>query len=114
MYCVACTAVARRPPASRPAPRPASYAPRFDLVEGVGVQPAGELRHVRGQRHELHVFGATNSCPAPDLHSGPSLHATCATAALPSSRLPPPGPHLAPLRMPSFRIGRVRRRSTSR
>eukprot|EP00964_Phaeocystis_antarctica_P109114 scaffold73604_cov48-Phaeocystis_antarctica.AAC.2 len=37
--------------------------------------------------------------PAPNLQSSPPPHAACAAVA---RRLPPPGPHLSPHRMPSF------------
>ena len=50
-------------------------------------------------------------CLTPNLQSSPPLHAACATVA---RRLPPPGPHLAPHRMPSFRLGSTRTPSTSR
>jgi hypothetical protein len=39
----ACAAAAPRPPASRPAPRPASHALPFDSAGRVGVQSAAEL-----------------------------------------------------------------------
>ena len=42
----------------------------------------------------------SSPCPAPNLQSSPPMHATtCSAVAL---RLPPPGPHLVPHRMPSF------------
>eukprot|EP00964_Phaeocystis_antarctica_P006491 scaffold3508_cov47-Phaeocystis_antarctica.AAC.1 len=44
-------------------------------------------------------------CPAPNMQSSPPLHAACAAV---SRRLPPPGPHLAPHRMPSVRHSAVR------
>eukprot|EP00964_Phaeocystis_antarctica_P164088 scaffold141506_cov51-Phaeocystis_antarctica.AAC.2 len=48
----------------------------------------------------------SSPCPAPNLQSSPALHAACPAVAC---RLPPPGPHLAPYRMPSVRLsaGRV-------
>jgi len=39
----ACAAAASRPPASQPAPRPASHAPPFDSADRVGVQSVAEL-----------------------------------------------------------------------
>ena len=41
----------------------------------------------------------SSPCPTPNLQSSPPVHAACAAVA---RHLPPPGPHLAPHRMPSF------------
>eukprot|EP00964_Phaeocystis_antarctica_P101259 scaffold66749_cov51-Phaeocystis_antarctica.AAC.3 len=52
------------------------------------------------------MFNVRSSpCPAPNLQSRPALHAACIAVA----RSPPDPPHLAPHRMPSFRLsaGRV-------
>ena len=94
-------------PAPRPAPRPASYA-SFRLSAGrIGVQPATELRHVQRQIHEQHVPRALFPGPCPQSAVEPSP-ARCL-----HRRRPRPscltGPHLAPHRMPSFRLsaGRV-------
>ena len=46
-----------------------------------------------------------------DTKPSPSLHAACTTAA--PTALSPPGPHLALLHLPSLRLGRTRRSSTS-
>ena len=108
----------RRPTSSRPrpTPRPASHAPPFDSAVRVSVQPAAELRHVQRHRHEQHVRGALRAWPiAPAaIAVGPSPRACAARALPPANALPPPGPHLALHRTPSFRLGRVRGRSTSR
>eukprot|EP00964_Phaeocystis_antarctica_P017930 scaffold9957_cov44-Phaeocystis_antarctica.AAC.4 len=47
----------------------------------------------------------SSPCTAPNMQSSPPLHAACAAVA---RRLPPPGPHLAPHRMPSVRLSAVR------
>eukprot|EP00964_Phaeocystis_antarctica_P039446 scaffold22564_cov67-Phaeocystis_antarctica.AAC.8 len=62
------------------------------------------------QRHEYvpHVQGALHACP----HLQPRVRPSPCIA--PPSVLPPPGPYLFPHRMPAFRLGRPRRRSTSR
>eukprot|EP00964_Phaeocystis_antarctica_P112616 scaffold76745_cov60-Phaeocystis_antarctica.AAC.1 len=76
--------------------------PCFRLSAGrVGVQPAAELRHLQRHEHGLHVRGALLPVPCPSLQSSPALHAACTAIA---RRLPPPGPHVAPHRMPSFRL----------
>ena len=48
----------------------------------------------------------SSPCPAPNPQSSPPLHTACPAVAF---RLPPPSPHLAAHRMPSFRLsaGRV-------
>ena len=50
--------------------------------------------------------------PAPNLQSSLPLHAACTAIARRPAAFP--GPHLAPPRIPSFRLGRARLRSTSR
>eukprot|EP00964_Phaeocystis_antarctica_P155022 scaffold123982_cov51-Phaeocystis_antarctica.AAC.1 len=47
----------------------------------------------------------SSPCPASNLQPSPPLHAACAAVA---RRLPPPGAHLAPHRMPSLRPSAVR------
>eukprot|EP00964_Phaeocystis_antarctica_P099931 scaffold65681_cov57-Phaeocystis_antarctica.AAC.2 len=47
----------------------------------------------------------SSPCPAPNLQSSPPPHAACTAVA---RRLLPPGPHLAPHRMPSFRLSAER------
>eukprot|EP00964_Phaeocystis_antarctica_P079091 scaffold49241_cov81-Phaeocystis_antarctica.AAC.1 len=85
-------------------PPPACWPPHLSLhgksssrlsAERAGVQPAAELRHLPRHEHGRHVQRA--------LLTSPLL-----TARSPAA-LPPPGPNLAPPRMPSFRLsaGRV-------
>ena len=81
---------------------PCSVCPPFKLAECVGVQPAAESRHVQRHRHERHVSGALRPCHAQ--RSGRHR----------STPLSYPCPNLALPRMPSFRLGSRRRRSTSR
>ena len=50
-------------------------------------------------------YVSSSPCPAPNLQSSPPLHAACPAVA---RRLPPPGPHLAPYRVPSARLSVVR------
>jgi len=101
--------------ASRPAASPRAAYPPFDSAARHGFQPAAELRHVQRHEHAQHVQGALRACPAA-LGFGQTLvplRAACAAPApRPASRSP--APHLAPHRMPSFRLGSPRRRSTSR
>ena len=103
-----------RPPASRPACRPSFYAFPFDSAGSVGVQPAAELGHVQRQRHELHVSRALRACPCQQPSQLGPLPAPCLRRRRPHAH-PPPLPPVAPLFMLlPFRLGRPRRRSTSR
>ena len=101
--------------ASRPAASPRVAYPPFDSAARHGFQPVAELRHVQRHEHAQDVQGALRACPAA-LGFGQTLvplRAACAAPApRPASRSP--APHLAPHRMPSFRLGSPRRRSTSR
>ena len=64
--------------------------PRFNSAGGVGVQSAGEFRHVQGHNHVRHVSGVLRAYPGPhSLQSDPSRAcAACATAAPRPPRLP--------------------------
>ena len=88
----------------------------FDSVEGGGLQPAIELRHVQGHNHETDVLRAL---AARDL--APSLESGLSRACMPLAPLSPAAPSCLPARTsprasyaPFFRLGRSRRRSTSR
>ena len=73
----------------------------------VGVQPAGELRHVHGHEHVPHVLRALRAClaPQPACRHGPALRAACAaTAPGPPASGPTPRSHA----LASFRLGTVR------
>ena len=83
----------------------------------VGVRPAVELRHVKSQKHALHVLRALRACSAllPISAVEPSPRAACTAVA---RRLPPAGPQLpssprtvCPLLLT---LGSARRPSTSR
>eukprot|EP00964_Phaeocystis_antarctica_P130692 scaffold94562_cov58-Phaeocystis_antarctica.AAC.9 len=89
--------------------------PPFDSAGRVGLQPAAELRHVQRHNHAPHVRGALRACPSPPAFTaGPSRRA-CRSCAAAGPRPPAAlGPELAPHRTPSFRLGRLRRCSTSR
>ena len=99
------------PFASRPRTSPRFVSPTFDSAEH-GVQPAAQFRHVQRHIHELHVSGAL--CRLPCAQSPAGHSPACILRRRRSTALPSPGPHLAPLRMLPFRLGRVPRRSTSR
>jgi len=104
----------RRPTASRLPARtsPRNACPPFDSAGRERLQPAAQLGHVQGHGHENHVLRALRACPGPQALSGAfPVHAACAAAA---HAPPPPGALLAPYRMPSFRLGSKRTRSTSR
>eukprot|EP00964_Phaeocystis_antarctica_P165482 scaffold145568_cov205-Phaeocystis_antarctica.AAC.3 len=107
----ACAAAApmpsRLPLASRGPHLARNVCPRSDSAGSVGVQPAAELQHFQRHKHVPHVPRALRACPRPLALSRALLFA-------PPPPPPPPGPHLAPPRMPSLRLGRARRRSTSR
>ena len=65
----------RRYTAPRPHTPPGPYTSSrvactpFDSAGGVGVQPAAQLRHVQGHKHEPHVRGALRACPGPPVLS---------------------------------------------
>jgi hypothetical protein len=60
--------------------------PPFDSAARAGVQPAAELGHIQRHEHGRHVCGG---CPCPQaLILAFPVHAACATANLPPSRLP--------------------------
>jgi len=107
----------RRPSRLRARTSPPRIAcPPLDSAGRVGLQPAAELRHLQRHDHELHVLRALRACPwPPSLESGhPRARRACRAATTPQA-LPPPGSHLfPPHRMPSLRLGRKRRPSTSR
>ena len=95
----------RLPPCGLPA---RTYSPRivcrpFCSAVRVSVQSAADFRYVRRHKHARHVLGTLRACPVPSLQSSPLLHSHAACAAV-AHRLPSPGPHIAPNRMPSFRI----------
>ena len=103
-------------PPPQPAPRHRIVCPPSDSAGRVGVQPAAELGHIQRHGHGLHVLRALRPCPAHNLRSGRALppvpcpqstvepsHARCVRRAV-ARRPPPPGPHLVPHRMPSFRF----------
>ena len=112
MHCVACIAVARRPPAPRPAPRPASYALvsnrqsatafnqplSFDTSEVTDMNAMFMVRSTQALRP---IY--TRALPCTLLALQPTHH-------LPASR---PAPRPASYALVST-LGRVRRRSTSR
>ena len=77
-----------------PPPHRTPSCPAFDSAERDDVQPAAELRHVQRHGHDRDVLRALRACPG--------------------RPLPSAGPHFAPHRMPSFRLGSTRRCSTSR
>eukprot|EP00964_Phaeocystis_antarctica_P073911 scaffold45395_cov60-Phaeocystis_antarctica.AAC.2 len=112
----ACRLRRRRPTPSLPAHiSPRIACPPFDSAARVCVQPAAELGHVQRHRHDPHVRGALRACPGPQ----PSVVRTspvCMPLApsSPHALLPRRAASLAPHRMPSFRLGSKRRRSTSR
>ena len=87
-----------------PSHLPARASPRtvclpFDSAGRVIVQPAAESRHVQRHNHAWHVLRAL----------------PCTLLTRPPPPLSCPGPHLASHPTPhAFRLGRKRRRSTSR
>ena len=113
-----CTAIARHlPPPARPAARSARMSSLRLSAVSVGVRPAVELRHVKSQKHALHVLRALRACSAllPISAVEPSPRAACTAVA---RRLPPAGPQLpssprtvCPLLLT---LGSARRPSTSR
>ena len=66
-----------------------------------GLQPAGQLRHVPRHEHGQDVQSAhpPTPCPPQSLQSRAPLHAACPAVG---RRLSPPGPQLAPHRVPCF------------
>ena len=68
--------------------RPPGLSLAFCARAGLGLQPAVELRHVEGHRHEVHVLRklsrTQNLTPGLNLHH--SLHLACATTSM---RFPP-------------------------
>ena len=105
------------PPQPHALPPPARTSSRivcspFDSAESGVVQPAADLRHVQRHGYGRHVPSALTALPGPLPLVGPSA---CAPLEPPQTHaLMPPGPHLTPHRVLSFRLGRKRRRSTSR
>eukprot|EP00964_Phaeocystis_antarctica_P023840 scaffold13337_cov62-Phaeocystis_antarctica.AAC.1 len=85
----ACAAAAQRHSHLPAHTSPRIVCPPFDSAERGGVQPAAELRHVQRHTHGPHVLRALRACPG--------------------RPLPSAGPHFAPHRMPSFRLGSTRR-----
>eukprot|EP00964_Phaeocystis_antarctica_P017044 scaffold9391_cov52-Phaeocystis_antarctica.AAC.1 len=108
--CAAAGPDAFLPPAHIPCP--ASYAlPSTRQHASTFNQPLSfDTSSVTDMRFMFNVRSAHAPAP-PALKAGPSSRAcrVCAAAGP-----PPPGRHLAPRRTPSFRLGRARRRSTSR
>ena len=112
--CRGCTTTAPTPPSHLPA----RTSPRFvcapcDSAASVIVQPAAEFRHVQGDKHAHHVYGALSRVPWL-----PAFHPRAATLVPPSPPAPPASPRSA-LRPTSHallttRHARARRRSTSR
>eukprot|EP00964_Phaeocystis_antarctica_P102552 scaffold67892_cov48-Phaeocystis_antarctica.AAC.1 len=93
-------------PACWPAPSPRTVCPPFDSRQFASAfnQPLSfDTSSVTNMFNMFYV----RSCPchAPNLQSSPPLHAACTAVA---RRLPPPGPNLAPYRMPSVRLSAVR------
>ena len=108
----ACAAFVRRLPGRSTSPR--SAFPPFDSRQYASAfnQPLTfDTSSVTDMRDMFRV--RSPPWPAPNLHSSPPLNAACPVVARrpPASRA---GPQLAPHRMPSFRLGSARRRSTSR
>ena len=87
---------------------PHTVCPAFDSAVHACIQPAAELRHVQGHGHAGHVRGMLRACPAPPGAFSRALTVHVPLAPTLPHTLPPPGPHLAPHRMPSFRLGRAR------
>ena len=86
----ACTAVARRPPTSRPVPCPASHALLSALgIEREGVQPAAELRHLQRHAHECHFPRALLPLPCTLLAPRSPAASRLPARALPSTVCPP-------------------------
>ena len=100
------------PSASQPAPRAASHASLSTRQSATAFnQPLSfDTSNVISIRSMFMVRPAAS--PAPNLQSGPPPARILRRHR--STVLPSPGPHLAPLRMLPFRLGRVPRRSTSR
>eukprot|EP00964_Phaeocystis_antarctica_P155965 scaffold125415_cov48-Phaeocystis_antarctica.AAC.2 len=101
----ACRPAPRSPAASRPA-----VCPPFGLAVRVRLQPAAELQHVQRHNHGGDVRRTLCTCPV-----APSPELGHTRACRLRRRCPKPfhrAAHLAPHRMPSFRLGSAR--STSR
>ena len=90
----ACAAAAPRPlPPPGPHLAPLRMPSLFDSVEGGGLQPAIELRHVQGHNHETDVLRAL---AARDL--APSLESGLSRACMPLAPLSPAAPSCLPAR----------------
>ena len=77
-----------------------------DVLWRVGVQPQPLSFDTSSVTTMYGMFYVRSSpSPAPNLQSGPPLHAACAAVA---RRPPPPSPQLAPHRMPSVRLSAER------
>eukprot|EP00964_Phaeocystis_antarctica_P102341 scaffold67699_cov63-Phaeocystis_antarctica.AAC.1 len=104
-----CTLLAPPSPAASRLPARTSSrtaCPPFDPRQGASAfnQPLSfDTSSVTTMYAMFHV--RSFPCPAPNLQSSPPLHAACTAVA---RRLPPPGPHVVPHRMPSFRLSAVR------
>ena len=108
-----CVAPTPRPHASRPAPHRASHA-RLSARQGVTAfnQPLSfDTSKVTDMGYMFDVSSARALTPTALTRALP-VHADCVAAT--HSALTPPGPHLFSHRMPAFRLGSARTRSTSR
>ena len=131
--CSSCAALlpATRPPQSAVAPSPARLPPPGPYIVrpapsrvpclrpsagGLVLQPAAELGHLQRHEHVRHVLRALLPALCPDIcSSSPCPAARRVHTALARRHPPaPPGPQLAPHRVPCFcaPLGRPRRTST--
>ena len=112
----ACATATPRPLASRPAPRPTSHAllPTWQYALAFNQPLSFDTSSVTRMTGMFAVRSAPTLAPSLQLYFSWALpvYAACVTAT--THALSPPGPHLVPHRMPSFRLGSTRRRSTSR
>ena len=113
--CRLCRRHPQRPHASRPAPLPTSHA-RLSTRQGAEAfnQPLSfssfDTSKVTTMVQMFDVRSARALPPTALVGPSPSMP----LASPPPSALTPPGPHLFLHRMPAFRLGRARRRLTSR
>ena len=101
------------PHASRAAPLPTKHA-RLSTRQHASAfnQPLSfDTSKVTNMRL---MFGVRSACALGPTALSRSLPVHAACVAAPPNALTPPSPHLFPHRMPAFRLGRTRRRSTKR